>query len=99
MANSARERDGGRGRRWRIARWGGAAVLLLLPLVAMRFTSEVDWTPFDFVVFAALLVAACGAYELVLRVTRDGVARALAGAAVVAAFVLAWAELAVGLFD
>ncbi|KGM53307.1 hypothetical protein N800_07895 [Lysobacter daejeonensis GH1-9] len=28
--------------------WGGGATLLLMPLVAMQFITEVDWTSSDF---------------------------------------------------
>ncbi len=39
-----------RGNPWRAAVWCAAAFLLLLPLVAMQFTREVNWTLSDFVV-------------------------------------------------
>ncbi len=86
---------GGRGGAcWRFAAWGGAALLFLAPLVAMRFTDEVDWTAFDFAVFGALLALALGAFELGLR--RAPVSRLAVVVAVGAAFLLAWAQLAVG---
>ena len=34
--------------------WGGAAVLLSLPLIARRFTGEVNWTGSDFLVMGAV---------------------------------------------
>ena len=34
---------------WRIIGWGTVAALLLAPLVAMQFTSEVDWDETDFI--------------------------------------------------
>lgn len=83
---------------WRAALWGGALLLLLLPGVAMQFTGEVRWGPGDFVVFGAMLALACGAVEAVVRVTADRRSRWLMGGAIVAVFLLAWAELAVGLF-
>ncbi|HQY46707.1 MAG TPA: hypothetical protein PLE38_07145 [Usitatibacteraceae bacterium] len=86
------------GHRWRIAGWGAAAALLLAPLVAMQFTGEVKWTPFDFAVFGAMLAVAGGALELVVRVTRRQAVRAVAGTAIAVAFLLAWAHGAVGLF-
>ena len=52
---------------WRLFRWvmwGGAALLLALPLVAMQFTSEVNWTASDFVVMGAMLGIAAGTVEL-----------------------------------
>lgn len=87
----------GRGR-WRIAMWGAAAVLLLLPLVAMQFTSEVAWDPADFAIFGVMLAVACGAFELAVRLTRQPAYRVLAGLALAGGFVLLWAQLAVGVF-
>jgi hypothetical protein len=85
------------GSRWRIAVWGAAAFLLLLPLVAMQVTTEVTWTGSDFAVFGAMLVAACGSYELAARMTGNTAYRAAVGVAIVAAFLLVWVNLAVGI--
>jgi hypothetical protein len=74
-----------------------AALLLLLPLVAMRFTDEVNWDETDFIVFGAMLLGACGAYELAARMTGNTAYRAAVGVAVVAAFFLIWINLAVGI--
>ena len=76
--------------------WLGAAALLLLPAVAMRFTAGVDWGAEDFVVFGAMLAAACGALELLLRRPADPWYFAAFVLAVATAFVLLWANLAVG---
>ncbi len=84
-----------RGIRWVV--WGGAACLLLLPLVAMQFTSEVDWTLSDFVVMGALLALVGGAYELVVRVARSNTYVVASGVAVATAFVTIWINLAVGI--
>ena len=91
--------DGGgrRGRRWRMAPWAIAAFLLLLPLVAMQFTDEVDWDETDFIAMGALLFGACGTYELAARMTGNNAYRAAVGVAVVAAFLLIWINLAVGI--
>jgi hypothetical protein len=90
--------DGRRGgNRWRWATWGLAAGLLLLPAVAMQFTSEVDWGPEDFVAFGLMLLAACGAIELAMRMSRSVAYRLGAGVAVLAHFLLVWADLAVGI--
>jgi hypothetical protein len=35
----------------------GVAVILLIPAIAMQFTDEVRWTPFDFLAAAALLIS------------------------------------------
>jgi hypothetical protein len=96
---AANMQNGGAGRKspWRIAPWASAAVLLLLPLIAMQFTHEVNWDETDFIVFGAMLVGACGAYELATRMTGNTAYRAAVGVAVVAAFLLIWINLAVGI--
>lgn len=85
------------GARWRALMWGGAAGLLLLPLVAMQFTDEVRWTGGDFVFAAAMLATACGAYELGTRLSRRTSYRAGVAVAVLTSFVLVWINLAVGI--
>jgi hypothetical protein len=74
-----------------------AALLLLLPLVAMQFTDEMVWDETDFIVMGAMLFGACGAYELAARMTGNIAYRAAVGVAVVAAFILIWMNLAVGI--
>ncbi|KYF76716.1 hypothetical protein BE20_09745 [Sorangium cellulosum] len=97
MAGTAHNGGGRRGSRWRIAVWGIAALVLLLPLIAMQFTEEVAWDLADFVIFGSMLVGACGAYELAARVTSNNAYRAAVGVALAAAFVLVWMNLAVGI--
>ena len=92
-------KGGRRGPSWRLVRWGGAALLLLLPWLAMQVTDEVRWDAADFAAWGLMLLTAVGAYELAARVTRDAGLRAIAGAVVVVAFLLVWAELAVGVLD
>jgi hypothetical protein len=77
--------------------WGGAACLLLLPLVAMQFTREVDWDGRDFAVMAVLLSIPCGVFELALRLSDSPAYRAGFGIAAVAGFLLVWVNLAVGM--
>ena len=97
MAGNTENGGGRRGNRWRIAIWGSAALLLLLPLVAMQFTNEVNWDETDFIVFGAMLLAACGTYELAARKTGNSAYRAAVGVAVAAALLLVWMNLAVGI--
>lgn len=84
-----------RGVRWLV--WGGAAGLLLLQLVAMQFTSEANWTLFDFVLMGALLAMVGGAYELAVRVARSNTYVVAFGIAVGTAFLTIWINLAVGI--
>lgn len=82
---------------WRIVGWGGAACLLLLPLLAMQFSDEVNWSRFDFVVFGAMLLSVGGLFELALRVSGNKAYRLAAGLALAASFLLVWANAAVGI--
>jgi len=86
-----------RGSRWTLLVWIGAALLLLTPAVAMRFTKEVAWTPFDFVVWGAILSLACGTLELAVRASGSLAFRAGVAIAVVIAFLVVWVSGAVGI--
>jgi len=95
MAGNTENGGGQRGGRWRIAVWGTAAFLLLLPLVAMQFTDEVNWDETDFTVVGVMLAVACGTCELAARMTGNTAYRAAVGVAIAAAFILVWMNLAV----
>ncbi|MBX3562499.1 MAG: hypothetical protein KF780_11890 [Sphingomonas sp.] len=82
---------------WRLLPWGIAAVLLLLPAVAMRFTDEVKWDLADFLIIGTLLAMVCGAIELAARTTTNGFYRAGVCLAVVTTFLLFWINAAVGM--
>jgi hypothetical protein len=87
----------GRGSVWRIAGWSIGASLLLLPAVAMQFTDEVNWTGFDFI-FAGAMIGTVGlVLELAVRMTHNFAYRAGVGAALAAAFLIVWANGAVGM--
>jgi MFS superfamily sulfate permease-like transporter len=76
----------------------GVVLLLLLPLIAMQFTAEVNWTPFDFVVAGVLLLGTGLLVEGVLRKVPKREHRILLCAALLSALFLIWVELAVGIF-
>jgi hypothetical protein len=99
MAGPIQAGDGARrGDRWRTGVWGGATALLLAPWVAMQFTDAVAWSRTDFAIFAVMLIGGVAAWELVVRMTGGRAHRAAAGLVIMAAFVLTWLELAVGIF-
>ena len=75
-----------------------ATVLLLIPFIAMQFTSEVNWNWFDFVVAGFLLFGTGLLCELVLRKVKKTEYRTAICAAILLALFLVWAELAVGIF-
>jgi hypothetical protein len=89
--------DDGRGSPWRIAGWGLAVSVLLLPFVAMQFTRQVSWTGSDFI-FAAVLIGGVGLLlELTVRMSDNGYYRAGVGLALAVSFLTIWATGAVGM--
>ncbi|MDQ3206949.1 MAG: hypothetical protein M3Q40_10705 [Pseudomonadota bacterium] len=97
MARNIEHSRGQRRKRWSLAIWGAAALLLLLPAVAMRFTVEVNWTAGNFIVMGAMLASACGAYEILARMSSNTSYRAAVGVAIVTGFLTVWVNLAVGM--
>jgi hypothetical protein len=75
------------------------AVLLLVPAVAMQFSSEVSWGPGDFVAAGVLLCGAGSLAVLGLERVRGGGRRAALVLVIACGLALVWAELAVGLFS
>jgi len=82
---------------WRIAGWGLIISLLLLPLIAMQFTAEVNWTAFDFVAAGILLGGTGLLIELGCRFSHSGAGRAGWAVAVLTSLLLIWINLAVGI--
>lgn len=91
--------DGWRGSPCRTAAWFTAAAVLILPLVAMQFTDEVNWTGGDFVFAGVLLFGSLGALEAVMQGTGNASCRAAAGIAILGVFLLTWSNAAVGITD
>jgi len=74
------------------------AILLLIPLIAMQFTAEVNWTPYDFVVAGFLLIGTGLIFDLVIRKIKNIKSRIAISLVLLIALLLIWAELAVGIF-
>ena len=75
------------------------ALLLLVPLIAMQFTDEVNWTLFDFIVAGVLLLGTGLLCELVMRKVNKIRLRIAICVSLLAILLLIWAELAVGIFE
>jgi hypothetical protein len=75
-----------------------ATALLLIPLIAMNFTSEVNWKIFDFLAAGILLVGTGISLEFILRKIKTKRNRIILIAGLFLALILVWAELAVGVF-
>ena len=73
-------------------------LLLLIPLIAMQFTDQVQWNLFDFMIAGALLMGAGLIGELVASNIKKPKHRNLVLLGLILALLLIWAELAVGIF-
>lgn len=76
----------------------GVALILLIPLIAMQFTNEVDWHLSDFVIMGILLLGTGLLCEFVLRTVRNKDYRIGLVLIILVGLFLIWAELAVGIF-
>jgi hypothetical protein len=73
------------------------AAILLVPLSAMQFTREVNWTLGDFVIAGVLLMGTGLLFDLAARTIRTRKARVTTIGAIALGFLFVWAELAVGI--
>jgi Kef-type K+ transport system membrane component KefB len=71
--------------------------LLLIPFVAMQFTREVDWKTSDFVIMGILLLGTGLLCELAMSKIKRIKHKVLICGAILFAFFIIWAELAVGI--
>ena len=75
----------------------GTGLLLLVPLVAMQFTNEVNWSVPDFIIAGTLLFTTGTLLALVLKLKADIIYRVAFIVAIGTTFLMVWANLAVGL--
>ena len=73
------------------------ALILLVPWIAMKFTPEVNWDLFDFLVMGSLLMGVSVAYEVVARRSQRTLYRIAFGIGLTAAFLLVCINGAVGI--
>ena len=74
-------------------------LLLLLPLIGMFVSNEVNWSFFDFIVMGILILSFSFGIKQVLKTTKNTKYRILIIGLILILFLLIWAELAVGIFD
>ncbi len=74
------------------------SILLLIPLIAMQFTNEINWTIFDFVVMGILLLITGLLCEFVIRKVTKTKHKIALCIVILLGFLIIWAELAVGVF-
>ena len=73
-------------------------VILSIPLMAMQFTEEVNWTISDFLVMGILLFTTVFTIDFVLKKLKTLKSRLILIVGTVVLLALVWAELAVGIF-
>ncbi len=73
-------------------------VLLMIPLIAMQFTNEVNWSLSDFIIMGVLLLSTGLICELIIRSVQKSTYRIALCIPVLVMLFLIWAELAVGVF-
>lgn len=84
--------------RWRPVYAALAGALLTVPLFAMQFTSQVNWTAFDFMAATVLLGLLWAGIEVAARLPLRIAARAGIMGCLAVGFLVLWAEGAVGVF-
>jgi hypothetical protein len=73
------------------------ALILMVPLVAMQFTNEVDWNLPDFIIMGALIFGTGLSFVLISRSSPNIAYKAGVGAGLGSSFLMVWVNLAVGL--
>jgi len=73
-------------------------LLLLIPLIAMQLTNEVNWSFFDFIIMGGMLTITSLLIGIILKKVKNSKNRLILIVTIVMIFFLIWAELAVGLF-
>jgi peptidoglycan/LPS O-acetylase OafA/YrhL len=74
------------------------ALILLIPLVAMQFTKEVNWDLTDFITMGILLFITGMGIEIVTRKVQSTKLKLALTLTILFILFLIWAELAVGIF-
>ena len=74
------------------------AIILLIPLISMQFSSNVNWNIVDFTVAGALLLGAGFSINFLYKRLKNKKYAPLVIAAIIILLLLIWAEMAVGLF-
>lgn len=75
-----------------------AELILLVPLIAMQFSDEWDWKLSDFIIVGILLAGVGVGAQMIMHGIKNNRRQAVIGIVLAAAMILAWIELAVGIF-
>lgn len=95
MKTMKRIRSSIRRQMWYVAL--ATSAILMVPLLAMMFTNEVNWDLLDFIIMGSLLFGTGLTYVLISRNLNSIAYRIAVGVAAVAGLLLIWMNLAVGI--
>ena len=70
----------------------------MIPLLAMQFTDDINWSIFDFVVMGFLLLFFRLGIDITMKKVKNENIKILYVVLTILIFLLIWAELAVGIF-
>ena len=73
-------------------------LLLLIPLIAMQLTEEVNWTIADFIIAATLLISTGLILTYIIKKVKKPIFRIVLSMTLLIILMLVWIELAVGIF-
>ena len=73
-------------------------LLLLIPMIAMQLTDEVNWSFFDFIIMGIMLSITGLALGIIIKKIKYYKYRNIFIAIIIMIFLLIWTELGVGLF-
>jgi hypothetical protein len=74
------------------------ALILSIPLIAMQFTEEVQWTLSDFIIMGTLIFGTGMIFDYAMRKARNNTNKVAFGFVILFLFLYIWTELAVGVF-
>lgn len=73
--------------------------ILSIPFIAMQFTSEVNWSTFDFIIASILLFGFITLAVYLIKSIKNQKIRIGLVIGIIILFLLIWAELAIGIFN
>ena len=74
-------------------------LLLVIPLIGMWITDEINWSPLEFIIMGSLLTLLGAGINFVINYTKNSNNKTLYIGILVLIFLLIWTELSVGIFD
>lgn len=73
-------------------------LLLLVPLIGMFVSDEINWSAIDFIIMGVLILSLSFSIKIFLSTTKKLKYRIIGISLILLVFIMIWAELAVGIF-